>query len=70
MPDSDWCTSVATLKSTRWRTGSQSSCPTEHRPYVVGVAASGTSNQTGGGVLNRLQPVHSPSEMPKNSELQ
>ena len=26
MPDSDWCTSVATLKSTRWRTGSQCSC--------------------------------------------
>jgi len=23
MPGSDWCTSVATLKSTRWRTGSQ-----------------------------------------------
>ena len=28
----------------------------EHRRYVVG--ASGASNQTGGGVLNRLQPVH------------
>ena len=26
MPDSDWCTSVATLKSTRWHTGSQCSC--------------------------------------------
>jgi len=25
MPDSDWCTSVATLKLTRWRTGSQCS---------------------------------------------
>jgi len=26
MPDSDWCTSVATLKSMHWRTGSQCSC--------------------------------------------
>jgi len=25
MPDSDWCTNVTTLKSTRWRTGSQCS---------------------------------------------
>ena len=54
MPDSDRWTSVASLKSTRWRTGSQ--CIAEGATALC-VWTSSTRNQTGGGVLNRLQPV-------------
>ena len=52
MPDNDRWTSVASLKSTRWRTSDQSDAAT-----ALCVWTSSTRNQTGGGVLNRLQPV-------------
>jgi len=67
MPDSDWCTSVATLKSTRWRTGSQCSWQStgdmwsERRVPVTRRAAAFWTD---------CSRFISPSEMPKNSELE
>ena len=55
MQDSDRWTNVASLKSTRWRTGSQ--CIADGAPALC-VWTSSTRNKTGGGVLNRLQSVH------------
>jgi len=55
MPNSDQWTSVATLKSTCWRTGSQ--CGWWSTGVLWSERRVPCSNQTGGGVLNRLQPV-------------
>ena len=66
-PDSDRWTSVATLKSTRWRTGSQCSRRStgvmwsqRRVPVIRRTAAFWTD----------CSQVISPSEMPKNKELQ
>jgi len=55
MPNSDQWTSVATLKSTCWRTGSQ--CGWWSTGVLWSERRVPCSNQTGGGVLNRLQPI-------------
>ena len=67
MPDSDWCMSVATLKTMRWRTGSQCSWRStgdiwsERRVPVTRRAAAFWTD---------CSRFISPSEIPKNSELQ